>query len=139
MITVQLTSPRVEAIEMDDIYQGQDLFTRARLVNEDGTLPVQADFGTVALNLYRISETGTQDTAIFTEAPAIATVLFDTLQTDAAWTLDDTGYNFNTTIAGANIDELGGGRFKYECILTPTSGSTHVVAREFTVKDILTV
>ena len=94
MAIVQQTSPRVEAEQMSEPFQGQPITVRARIANEDGTFPLQADFGSGTLNVYRLSETGSQSTPIHTDTLVISTVLSDSLQTGSEWTLDSTGYNF---------------------------------------------
>lgn len=57
------------------------------------------------------------------DTPSIASVVFDTLQTDSRWNLDSTGYNVAYMIEPPQI----GKTYELRCRITLVSGS-HVVA-----------
>lgn len=59
----------------------------------------------------------------------IANVIFDTLQTDDLWTVDDTGYNFRHTIDVCDDPafEIAGRRYLVEYTLVPLSGQPILV------------
>lgn len=59
----------------------------------------------------------------------VASVIFDTLQTDARWTVDATGYNFRHTIDVSTNEAftIAGRNYLVEYLLTPTSGQVIIV------------
>ena len=50
----------------------------------------------------------------------IASVIFDTLQTDARWTEDSTGYNFAYEVPGAKFSAVGNAHI--EIVFDPVTG-----------------
>ena len=60
---------------------------------------------------------------------AVNTVVFDTLQDDLIWTVDDKGYNFKHTIdvSSAQAFETAGLFYRVRYNLTPVSGQVIVV------------
>ena len=109
----------------------------ARLIGADGDALVQADISTITYSVFLIDD---QDPDNKTAAPGylnvplvVADVIFDTLQTDAIWTVDATGYNFLHTpdtgpsSSGGPAGEgpvflTAGRRYLVEYTLTPASG-----------------
>jgi hypothetical protein len=57
----------------------------------DGAAMVQADLGTIE---YAVINDSTKEVITALTSLTVANVVFDTLQTDARWTKDNTGYNF---------------------------------------------
>jgi len=66
-----------------------------------------------------------------------ADVIFDTLQTDSKWTVDDTGFNFSHTldICANHALPTAGRRYLVEYRLTP-EGATHPVLVRFRINVI---
>lgn len=93
----------------------------ARVTGPDGDNIVQADITSITFKVY---DAGGTEAA--TGTLTMATVVFDTLQTDARWNpdIDTTGYNFrDDRVAGTFT---AGGRYTVEYKFTPTSGADYV-------------
>ena len=99
----------------------------ARVVGNAGVVILQADITSISRAVY----VGT--TLQATTAPVVATVVFDTLQTDARWAVDSTGYNFRDDVA-ASVFADGDVIYRVEYKFTPASGEAFWV-----VFDCLTV
>lgn len=89
----------------------------ARIYASDGAAAQQADVSSITYDVFDTYD-GTQiaDDVSLT----VSAVVFDTLQTGGPWTLDSTGYNFKTTLAGTRF---------------PTGGRTYRVEFKFTMSD----
>lgn len=107
----------------------------ARVLGWDGSAIVQAD---VASGLYWVFDLAAlPDPIPAGTALTVADVVFDTLQTDAKWTLDDTGYNFALHVPGTSFD--GGGKtFRVEIELTP-SDSAYTNSKIHIARDVETL
>jgi hypothetical protein len=102
-----------------------------RIYGNAGTAITQATISSIAFKCY---EHATKDKAVDAEdgtlitsgAIVVASTVFDTLQTDAKWTRDSTGYNF--AYASPAADRTVGARWhRYEIVFTPSSGAVFVV------------
>ena len=103
----------------------------ARIYGNDGAVIVQASISSIA---YKVFNFKTSKTAPVSEgALTVSSVVFDTLQTDARWTEDSTGYNFRWD-APATIFTTGGDVYLIEIKFTPASGA--VFHKLFEVKAI---
>ena len=94
----------------------------------DGVAVVQADISAISYSVFDHSALG--DPVVGGHdgvALTVADVVFDTLQTDARWTKDATGYNFRHAIAGTAFP-TGGHRYRIEYTFTPISGNAWIVA-----------
>jgi len=132
------------------IYEGQDVWTVARVtlptgaalkqadVPADATDPVEAhvylitDGAATLKTKYKYSATAgwTADTTLGAHAaPGSGGCLSDTLLTDGYWSGDATGYNFRHQIPGSNFD-AGGGRYRIEYSITTSSYGTMFVVTE---------
>lgn len=63
----------------------------ARVLGNDAANITQASITSITCSVYDAQERGT---AVVTPAVVVADSVFDSLQTDARWTVDSTGYNF---------------------------------------------
>lgn len=70
-------------------------------------------------------------TTIITPTITVASVVFDTLQTGAAWSIDSTGYNFKHDIA-ATAFPSGNHFYVVEYKFTPAAGEVFFVEYEVT-------
>ena len=90
----------------------------ARVVGNDGANIVQADVTTIFRTIYNAA------TGVVVQASTeitVATAVFDTLQTDARWTKDSTGYNFRDDAPAAQFAS-GSVVYRIEYKFTPDSG-----------------
>jgi hypothetical protein len=107
-------------------WEGQHVTTSARVVRPDDVALVQSDVSSVSVKVFDLSSNA-PDTAIATLAPAVSSVIFNTLQNDGYWSLDGTGYNLRHTVAGSNFPRGGRTyRVEYE-IVTASYGTFWVV------------
>jgi len=104
----------------------------ARIVGNDNVNITQADISSIALYVYDLTG-GT--TIIDNTALTVANVVFDTLQTDAIWDADSTGYNFKYEIADTTF-ATGDSRFLVEIIFNPASGGDFPVVFEINTKAL---
>jgi hypothetical protein len=102
----------------------------ARVVGADGTNVIQADLSGIKYSVYLLDDQDPNSRAAVAEhvrVPLVmAAVIFDTLQTDAIWTIDATGYNFRHVLDVSRHPAfaVAGRRYLVEYELTPTFGQT---------------
>lgn len=101
-------------------YEGGAIQLMARIYGNAGTVITQSTISSIRLRVYDLDDTDA--TYTLTAALTVADVVFDTLQTDARWTEDSTGYNFRTSIAGSAFPEPKT-NYQIQVELTPSSGS----------------
>ncbi len=105
----------------------------ARVVDFDGNAVVQADIASAQYTVYLLDDQDADARTAITGHTAVALnvadVVFDTLQTDAVWTADQTGYNFRHTldVSANQAFTIAGRRFLAEFNLTPTAGQAILV------------
>ena len=102
-------------------WEGQSPALKARIVDQDGTNLVQADVSSIAYQMFDAADT-TDKTVTSNGTISVATVIFDTLQTDEVWTATDTGYNFRWIAPGAEL--AGVITYRVEVTLTLAVGGT---------------
>lgn len=90
----------------------------ARIELIDGSNALQADIESIEIGVWN-KETGAQVGE--TLAPAVASVIFDTLQTTADWQADTTGYNFRAALPGSYWPD-GDSTYQAEVTFTPVDG-----------------
>lgn len=101
------------------VWEDNDVTCLAR-VQLAGVNATQAVFASIKRNIYDI-DSATPTTNLDGSTLTIASVVFDTLQTDGRWTEDETGYNFRTTVAGS-IFTTANHRYRIECEAVGASG-----------------
>ena len=105
----------------------------ARIVGPDGANILQSDINTIEYTVYLLDDqdpdsrtpvTGHTDVAL-----TVADVIFNTLQTDAIWTVDATGYNFRHVldVSSNQAFAVAGRRYLVEYQLTPAVGQMILV------------
>lgn len=105
----------------------------ARVLGNSAVAITQATISSIALSIFNMTDDPT--TASDTATPVVADTVFDTYQTDARWTEDDTGYNFRYTATAAQL-ALGGKLYRYEFKLTPSSGEAFHIVFEIETADL---
>lgn len=104
-----------------------------RLIGNDATDLTQAAVTSIAWSIYDLADA---TVAFATGTLTVATVVFNSLQTDARWTTDSTGYNFRWDVPATTL--TGGDRvYKFEIKFTMTSGEPFHDVWEVTTKKII--
>lgn len=92
----------------------------ARVYGNAGTAITQSALASITCKVFDV-DSSTPDTAVAAPTVTIASSVFDTLQTDARWTQDTTGFNFAHVLA-ASIFTTGDHYYRAEYLFTPSSG-----------------
>jgi hypothetical protein len=109
----------------------------ARVVGADGTNVAQADITSGVYSIYLLddqdADSRTAVTGHAAVALVVADVIFDTLQDDALWTIDSTGYNFRHTpiISSNEAFAVAGRNYLVEYTLTPAAAGSQVILVRF--------
>lgn len=118
-------------IVCDAVYEDSGFSLMARIYGQAATPITQSTISSVALKVFDVSSS----TSVATATPVVATCIFDTLQTDAYWTKDATGYNFRYSTLASQVPN-GGSRYRFEFTFTPTSGAVFPVVFEVPTMDL---
>lgn len=94
----------------------------ARVVGNDAAAITQATISSIS---HKVTDLNT-NTALTSGALTVASVVYDTLQTDARWTADTTGYNFAYVIPDTVIAS-GGTSVVVDVTFNPTTGQDFAV------------
>lgn len=116
-----------------EILEGTSAQPMARMTTNAAANIVQADITSIERKTFDLDGT-TPDTPVDTSAIVVANSVFDTLQTDARWTEDATGYNFRDTVAATVLAD-GGRRYKVEYYFTMATGGPVAKFFEITTKN----
>lgn len=112
----------------------------ARVIGSDGAAIVRADVASAKYTIYLLDDQDPDSrTAVTGHANVsltLADVIFNSLQTDALWTVDGTGYNFRHVldVSANQAFTVAGRRFLVEVELTPVSGQ--VILLRFRINAI---
>ena len=115
------------------VFKNGTITNMARITGADAANITQSDISSGTYSVFLLNDQDADDrtATLHTDLPlTIASVIFDTLQTDARWTEDDTGYNFRHTVdvSSSTAFETAGRRYLVEYKLTPSSGQV-IIAR----------
>lgn len=105
----------------------------ARIVGQEGENVVRADIAAIQYTVFLLDDQNPDSRTAATNHTdvtlAVASVIFDTLQTDPMWTIDETGYNFRHTldVSAHQAFAIAGRRYLVEYQLTPTAGQIILV------------
>ena len=105
----------------------------ARIVGQSGGNVLQTDLNTVKYAVYLLDDQNSDSrTAVAGHTDVtlpVADVVFNTLQTDAIWTVDTIGYNFRHVldVSAHQAFTVAGRRYLVEYRLTPVVGQVIVV------------
>ena len=105
----------------------------ARVVGSDGQPIVLADVASADYSVYLLDDRDADSRAAVTGHANVslsaAQILFNTLQTDSLWTIDQTGYNFRHVldVSENQAFPVAGRRFLVEFRLNPTTGQVILV------------
>jgi hypothetical protein len=105
----------------------------ARVVGAQGTPITQANTASAKYTAYLLDENdpdaGAAITGHTSVAVGVASLIFDSLQTDDLWDVDATGYNFKHVldVSGNQAFATAGRTYRVVFELTPTSGQVILV------------
>lgn len=112
-------------------FEDSGFFILGRVLGDDAEPIVQADISTIELTVTDLLD----DSVVTSGSLTVSDVVFDTLQTDARWTADETGYNFRYN-APASAVPNGGRRYRFEFKFTPNSGEVFHISHERVTGDL---
>ena len=128
-----MAQPRVWT---SDHFEAGTIYPRARVVDRDGNVQVQANFsGSVVVRVYDMSST-TPSTAILSNTVTVASCVFDSLQ---SWDVDDDGYNFQTSITSNQVAWEGGHCYRVSSLLPHTTQGYIPVVHELRIQALLSL
>ena len=105
----------------------------ARILGTNGVPVVQSVVASIACKVF--SPRTNQSTPTATPTVVVADSIFDTLQTDARWTLDVTGYNFAYEMASTTFT-TGDTLYRVEFKFMPTSGDVYYALYEGSAVEV---
>lgn len=115
------------------VFKNGSCILLARVVGADADEIVQADLSAAEYTVYLIDPTDEDaDAAVagHTEvALTVASIIFNTLQTDDLWDVDATGYNLKVTLDVSTYQAfaIAGREYRIVVTLTPTTGQPILV------------
>ena len=108
----------------------------ARVYRHDSyTAAQQSEITSITCKVFDL-DSDTPTTAIITPAITVSDVIFNSLQTDARWTVDSTGFNFRHELL-ATAFPTGQHRYRVEYKITPTDGAAVFLVFDGFVKRTL--
>lgn len=107
----------------------------SRILGASASAIVQADISSISISVFDLDNSNS--TAQAATALTVSSVVFNTLQTDARWTKDSTGYNFRYTIPASTF-ATGEHNYLAEVKFTPASGEVFWVKRKIYAHGVLT-
>lgn len=102
-------------------------YLMARVTGNSGSVITQASISTISYGVWDMSTSPPTVVVAAGTSLVVSAVVFDTLQTDARWTRDSTGYCFAVAMPAASFPD-GGRTYRVEVKMTPASGAVfHVI------------
>ena len=105
----------------------------ARVVGADGTPVNQADIASVQYGVYLLDNDDPDAETVVTGhdgvSIGVSSLIFDTLQTDSVWDVDETGYNFKHVldVSANQAFAVAGRTYRIVFELTPAAGQIILV------------
>ncbi len=115
------------------IYEDTGTNCMARIVGDDSVAITQSDLSSISLSIFKNDVSPAETTA----TPVISDSVFDTLQTDARWSKDSTGYNFKYLIPSTGFSD-GDSTYRAEFKFVPSTGSPFFVVYLIDTVEVLT-
>lgn len=114
-------------------FEDSGITLMARVVGHDASNITQAGISAIEYSVIDKS-----DNSLIVNGAALAktTVIFDSLQTDARWTIDSTGYNFRHALPASALPD-GNATYRVEYKITPTSGDVFHMAFDVETLSLL--
>jgi hypothetical protein len=114
-------------------YEDETTTFMARILAGDGNAAEIADVSTCTYKVYSQAD----GTETGTGSVTVATSFFDTLQTDARWTFDTTGYNFRFDVGPTAFPD-GGRAYRVEFKVTFSDAAVRWIAFEHFAEAVQT-
>jgi len=129
-------------------YEQHGFIILARIYGEDSVLLQQSSVTSIEYDVWRIGNERSFEQrlgltqTLFNETPikisgpdtlVVADTIFDTLQTDERWNVDDTGYNFAAAMPASTLESIPKGeyptprRYSVPIRITPVVGEVQAV------------
>ena len=103
------------------IVPGDSIPLLCRVLDTSGNVAVQGTFSSIVLDIYDVDD---PDNLVVPQVTlSIPAVVFDTLQTDARWRTDQTGYNFAYATLAAHTPRAET-EYRFVFTATQTDGRT---------------
>jgi hypothetical protein len=113
--------------EHSEIYEGTNHVALARIQTEDGILLTTSLVDSITVTVYDMSLRDAPQTNVYEATPAEGDgagtgAIWNTLQTDDGWGLDDIGYNFIHVVTNTNVTWRAGHTYRvvYQVAFTNT-------------------
>ena len=106
----------------------------ARVLGRDGAAITQASLSSITCKVYDLDQAKVP-TLISTPTVVVADSIFDTLQTDATWSVDSVGYNFRFYLPASAVP-TGNTRYEVEFHFVPVVGDPFYVPFQLTTVEI---
>lgn len=113
------------------VFEDSGVSLMARIQGNDAANVQQADITSIKRSVYDGETIIGLDVTL-----TLVDVVFDTLQTDARWTFDSTGYNFKDDVV-ATVFPVGDKVYRVEYKFTPASGAVFHYVREVHTKNLV--
>lgn len=111
-------------------------FVRARIVDKDGNVLVQGNFsGPILQHVYDLGSE-TPDVAVLSNTVAIASTVFNTLQ---SWDVDDIGFNFETPVTSNQVTWEGGHSYRFSYLAPHTTQGYIPVVYDLKIVSLLSL
>lgn len=115
-----------------DAFEDGGATLMARVTGWNAADIVQSDISSIHYSVYdRTAETS----VVSATALTVSAVVFNTLQTDARWSVDSEGYNFRHTVPASALPN-GDRLYRVEYKFTPASGEVFFLAFDIQAQAI---
>lgn len=131
-----MTTDRKREPSLVYAFEGASVALMARVSDIDAALITQASVASIAYSVIDKPVSGTPTVIVDAAALTVANVVFDTLQTPAAWTKDTTGYNFRYDAPPSEMPD-GNSTYRFEFVFTMADATITVAAFEVKTTDLL--
>ena len=116
-----------------EAFEDAGLALMARVYGNSAVAITQASLSGIT---YTVIDKTTLAVVVASTALTVSSVVFDTLQTDARWVKDSTGYNFRHDLAAAALPD-GDSTYRVEYTFTPTIAAVFKLVFEVATVNLL--
>jgi len=116
----QVRRPGFEAYQTTG-QEDSDIQVMARIVGYAGTYITQALTSSIVYSTFDLSSATPTTAIVDSTSLTVSAVVFDALQRDERWTVDDIGYNFRVHTLAATIPATGDHMYRIEFKFTDSS------------------